>query len=678
MTILQTCFKDSDIRLPALRLWKRFLETLTISEVKPLIAQTTAVFVQAWPDLGASEKALVKAILQYFLVDQYRNLEDALTGIADMSNIPELENFQRRLAARRQGQSSEERIKAYLRRLDTVNEATLMQTLRELLQFLKTESATIHKLAAGSSFSPLLGETIHTLLSTAIRSSEAKSPARPLALQCLGVLGALDPDRLTFPPEESAFIIEHDLRTPDECMRFALYTIDKVLLRVLRTTNDPQQQTALYLAIQGLATVCGFDDKLRANGNFRPGIDPAIRSRWNQLPKYVQEVMEPLISASIKVESSVKAEKPVYPLYSHRGSYREWLQTWTSDLIDHLVHGHSAITLPHSPAKLFGPLRAAVRRGHDLTVPHYILPFLVFYTVTSGNTNQISNISKEIQAVLQDQIDPSDAIKMPVESRSLCAQAVFELMDRLNTWRRARLVYVTKKYKRRESQTEIKNELFYTKKIDNVFESLPQNMLADAAYNAKSHARALLNYERILYQIGSRQSISQKQNYYERMHSIYAELNEPDGMEGVSVSIISPSLEHQIREHEMTGRWTSAQSCWEVQLQLEPENPASHLGLLRCLRNLGHYGESDARENALVQATECGRNRFSQDAHSWSPSQACQLAECPFAIRAGEGPNRGRHCSHLDSLRARQPYLCGSGLCASGPRIERVESRPSC
>lgn len=166
-------------------------------------------------------------------------------------------------------------------------------------------------------------------------------------------------------------------------------------------------------------------------------------------------------------------------------------------------------------------------------------------------------------------------------------------MDRLNTWRRARLVLVSKRFRRRESDSEIEGHLFYTKKIDSLFQSLPQNMVADAAFNAKSHARALLNYERILYGFGSKQPSSQLQNYYERLHNIYAELNEPDGMEGVSVSIISPSLEHQIREHEMTGRWTSAQSCWEVQLQLQPDNPASHLGLLRCLRNLGHYGKTD-------------------------------------------------------------------------------------
>ena len=128
------------------------------------------------------------------------------------------------------------------------------------------------------------------------------------------------------------------------------------------------------------------------------------------------------------------------------------------------------------------------------------------------------------------------------------------------------------------------------RRVEAVFQALPQDAVADAALNSKSYARALLNYEKILYQRKPKSDLVPVQPYYEHMHHIYAELNEPDGMEGVSAFILSPSIQHQIREHEMTGKWTSAQSCWEVQLQLQPEEPNSHIGLLRCLRNLGHYG----------------------------------------------------------------------------------------
>lgn len=174
-------------------------------------------------------------------------------------------------------------------------------------------------------------------------------------------------------------------------------------------------------------------------------------------------------------------------------------------------------------------------------------------------------------------------------------------MDHLNTWVRSRHVFVARKYRKRDPHRnpEAANALLSVKRIEIMLQALPQNAVADAAFNSKSYARALLNYEKILHDQKLTAEPATLQPYYERLHHIYAELNEPDGMEGVSTSIISPSIQHQIREHEMTGRWTSAQSCWEVQLQLQPEDPESHLGLLRCLRNLGHYGQSPVyREKA--------------------------------------------------------------------------------
>jgi len=130
-------------------------------------------------------------------------------------------------------------------------------------------------------------------------------------------------------------------------------------------------------------------------------------------------------------------------------------------------------------------------------------------------------------------------------------------------------------------------------KIDSVLSSLNQSLMATAAFQCKAYARSLMSYERQIIDLRERSSShGDLPKYYDRLHEIYSNLDEPDGMEGVSTLIMSPSLEHQIRQHESTGRWTSAQSCWELRLQQAPDNVEFHLGLLRCLRNLGHYGMS--------------------------------------------------------------------------------------
>jgi serine/threonine-protein kinase ATR len=174
-------------------------------------------------------------------------------------------------------------------------------------------------------------------------------------------------------------------------------------------------------------------------------------------------------------------------------------------------------------------------------------------------------------------------------------KTVFMLLDHLNKFVRiVRQDISSKKLDNKRSRnhgsitTQAEEHLV---RVDSILSNINQDLMAKAALQCKAYARSLMNFEGQI--ISLRESLPQSHDlpdYYERLHEIYAYLDEPDGMEGVSTLILSPSLEHQIRQHESTGRWTSAQSCWEVRLQQSPDNLDFHLGLLRCLRNLGHYG----------------------------------------------------------------------------------------
>lgn len=177
-------------------------------------------------------------------------------------------------------------------------------------------------------------------------------------------------------------------------------------------------------------------------------------------------------------------------------------------------------------------------------------------------------------------------------------QAVFSLMDHLNRWVRLVREDVSARRKKANAGTSAEEEQLL--RVDSVLTSIDQSLMAKAALQCKAYARALMCFEQQLVALNDAKSQSDSRiAAYETLHEIYAQLDEPDGMEGITTMILSPSLEHQIREHESTGRWTSAQSCWEVRLQHSPNDLKSHLGLLRCLRNLGHYGM--LRPHDLVQ-----------------------------------------------------------------------------
>jgi serine/threonine-protein kinase ATR len=170
------------------------------------------------------------------------------------------------------------------------------------------------------------------------------------------------------------------------------------------------------------------------------------------------------------------------------------------------------------------------------------------------------------------------------------------LLDHINKWVRLVRQEVAKKAeagKRVRGGVNLEEQLL---QVDSILSNIDETLMAKAAFKCKAFARSLMNFEQRIVAMKERgTSENQIPDYYEKLHEIYAQLDEPDGMEGVSTLILAPTLEHQIREHESTGRWTSAQSCWEVRLQESPDDVEFHLGLLRCLRNLGHYGSFSFR-----------------------------------------------------------------------------------
>jgi len=385
----------------------------------------------------------------------------------------------------------------------------------------------------------------------------------------MGILGALDPDRFVAEPAASGMTIMSNFADQDESIDFAIHLIRDLLVDAFRATNDTKHQNHLAFAIQELLKFCGFTPKV-----LQPSLVPLkLRAKWQMLPKDQLETLTPLLESRFSLnDTSIRAFP--HPIYPAAPTYREWVQMWTSDLVGRVIRTKASDRATVDSQLIFGVCRG-VLRNQDVTVAHHLLPHLVLNVLLTGDHASKDEICQEINTVLQDQVNSLGG----QDKRMLSAQVIFDLMDHLSTWLRHQRVGRSD----RGAQTKI---------VEGVLSSIETELMANAALQSKAYARSLRNFEqRIVHLRKERRSNSELQTYFERLHQIYAELDEPDGMQGVSTFVISPSLEHQIREHETTGQWTSAQSCWEVRLQQSPEDVNLHLGLLKCLRNLGHYGE---------------------------------------------------------------------------------------
>ncbi|WWC71522.1 uncharacterized protein I206_105480 [Kwoniella pini CBS 10737] len=567
-----------ELREETLKAWALFITTLRYSDVGPFVGRTTGALVANWNTFDACEREIATDIINN-IAENAKNLSQYVDEIVGLDDIKELKSAASRLTAQRLNHKIQEHISKVLDRSDSKNIAIATASTKELRSLLTNRQQEVEALLRGDTFDPIMSRLMTSLLATATRDGDCQE-LRDLSYECMGIVGALDPDRLGIQPDSGTMTIAANFTEAEESKDFALHLVTDLLVDAFRATNDTKHQTHLAYAIQELLKFCGFTTRLLSSTekvNSKP-----IRDRWLKIPKDQLETLSPLLESRFSI-SDAPIKSFSHPIYSSAPTYREWLQNWTTDLIGKVMSISGDDIATRDSKTIFGAFRG-VLRNQDVTVAHHILPHLVLYILLSGLPNWRKEISSEINAVLQEQVNPTGS----ADKRTLSAQVIFDLMDHLSKW--LRLYRLGKN----DRSTQIKI-------VEDVIAGIDTELMANAALQSKAYARSLRSFEeRIvgLRNIGKDNLILQI--YFERLHQIYSELDEPDGMEGVSAFVISPSLEHQIREHESTGRWTSAQSCWEVRLQQSPDDVTYHVGLLKCLRNLGHYASFEAEAAWII------------------------------------------------------------------------------
>ncbi|SNX82494.1 related to serine-protein kinase atr [Melanopsichium pennsylvanicum] len=597
MATLNSHLQPDSLSLATLESWKIFITTLRFDDIGPFVGQTAAALLSAWDLFNDEKKKIVISILHYLIVENAAYLKDFIDDIPSLDRLDEeIPEVCRGLRGVRETWNNDRRFRNILDRTAHENTSICNESLRELEAFLSGERAYIEALTSGDSFNSLIGQCIRTLMHVAARSDAPQTDIRDLCFRCFGLIGAVDPDRIEHAVEEPLKILLSNFEDQEEAIDFSLHLIQDLLVPAFRAATDTTQQNGLAYAIQELLKVAGFNSSILTTGpNARP-VGIKTRQRLADLPQDVIDTITPLLDSRYGAQVGKPSIRET-PIYMHSRSYSDWLQGWTSRLITKTVDRHNmsaaAIAATGTAAArsaagvastIFGVFRVAIR-SHDIGIARHLLPHLVLHSIISGDAMDREQIVDEIQTVLRDQVESQTNYE--AERKLLTAQTLFTIMDHVGVWMRRKRQDLARTSRRPRAALGGEEVLAG---VEMIMRRISQELLAQASLQCKAYSRALLNFElRARTMRSEGKDDHDLQTYYENMHRIYAHLDEPDGMEGISTRVISPSLEHQIREHESTGRWTSAQSCWEVELQQRPDDPELHLGLLRCLRNLGHY-----------------------------------------------------------------------------------------
>ena len=143
--------------------------------------------------------------------------------------------------------------------------------------------------------------------------------------------------------------------------------------------------------------------------------------------------------------------------------------------------------------------------------------------------------------------------------------------------------------------------------VERMMGLIPAEVISRRAMECGSYARALFHWEQFirhqndLAHARGQSEPADEDAMLQHLQDIYAQIDEPDCMEGISAHLRTLNPEEQVLEHRRAGRWAAAQAWYEMELAETPADPGLQRDLISCLKEAGKYSEftTDARSTPL-------------------------------------------------------------------------------
>lgn len=128
-------------------------------------------------------------------------------------------------------------------------------------------------------------------------------------------------------------------------------------------------------------------------------------------------------------------------------------------------------------------------------------------------------------------------------------------------------------------------------RIRTVLDGISAELISQRAIDCNEYSRALFHLEQHAQKMErSKRDPGDRARLFGQLQDIYANIDEPDGLEGISAHLHVLDINQQILSHKKAGRWAAAQTWYEIQLAEKPDNVDVQMDLLNCLKQAGQHG----------------------------------------------------------------------------------------
>jgi serine/threonine-protein kinase ATR len=575
---LRSALENDQLCDTAFASWAMMLTSLKEEDVALLVDQTLAIIVRSWELFNTTTQQLAYKLVADILQKHTKLIRDIFETMPSLSTIPIMTKFEAEIGSLKRQMDERHQFIAYIRRLDNENLIVIEQALQELLTLLQDKHEFVVRCVLREPPDPFIVDLTRALLDTSVKYSSS-GKVTLLAGQCLGWIGCLDPNKMESIREKKSMVVLSNFTTADDTIEFVLFFLESVLVPAFLSANTTRAQGFLGWAMQHLLRICEFDTTIALRSR-SSGSGSTFR-RWLDLPEAVRNTLTPFLSSKYTVQEIRTPEKCHYPLFlAGSMSYQIWLRSITLDLL----YRSAPVN-----AKMVFEICQRIINGQDIAVAAFLLPFTALNVLLSGIVSEGEQLRVEILSILQ---QPMEGDHQTQESIRQCSESVFEILDYMAKWLYQRKKKLDSAIARGDKgEATIQNAKAGVDDVEKLLASIPADVISQRAIECKSYARALFHWEQHIR--ASANVVNPEENEddarLERLQEIYAQIDEPDGIEGISSQLHVLNIDQQVLEHRKAGRWTAAQSWYELQLNDAPDDPDIQVNLMQCLKESGQH-----------------------------------------------------------------------------------------
>ncbi|KAL8641328.1 MAG: hypothetical protein Q9228_001843 [Teloschistes exilis] len=629
---LRSAIENPELCNEAFLSWMVMMASVGADEVIGLIDPTFAIIVQYWSSFTPHLQGQAYDMISRLLTTQAASIREMPCTIPSLASIPLMSKFEAEIQKIKLQMVAGRQLQALIQRCRHENLTVVLRALVELETFLEAHQSFLHEITMTEQQDPIIAELARTLLDISVHFNDSNDAIVTLSARCLGLLGCLDPTRTEAPREKREMLVLSNFQEAEQTIDFVVFFLREVLVKAFLSATNPRAQGFLAYAMQELLKFCGLNGSVIVHRNQEKHANSKYL-RWHTLPESVRNNLTPFLNSKYVITAAAVQSETEYPIYRPGMAYGQWLRGFVYDLL-RKSHGENITELSQVFSRII--------RTQDTPISTFLLPFAVLNIVISGSESQQMSVGNELLTVLSHDLPEGD-----IGSRNSliqCSQNVFQVLDYLSRWlQEKRKEISTRASSSRHSRTSSSRETQIADaqihKIESVIKAIPAEVISRRAVECRSYARALFYWEQYIRQRrlkdlnGDR--TEEMEPLYERLQQIYTQIDEPDGIEGISSHLQVLNIDQQVLEHRKAGRWTAAQSWYELLLDSRPQDTEVQYNLLTCLRESGQHGSLPSAFCAFISVvTDVWADLLLNHIDSFRASLTSSTVLLPFACEA--------------------------------------------